>query len=54
MGSGGAEGPAMAEDVDDVLLCDPVEGGSRMSGGARWAAGSSLEGGKNEGTYLGS
>ena len=54
MRSGGAEGPATAEDVDEVLLCDPVEGGSRMSGGARSAAGSSREGGRKAGTYWGS
>ena len=53
MRSGGAEGPATAEDFDEVLLCDPVKGGSRMSGGACWAAGSSLEGGRKEGTYRG-
>ena len=54
MRSGGAEGPATAEGVDEVLLCDPVEGGSRTSGGARWAAGTSRDGGKKAGTYLGS
>ena len=54
MRSGGAEGPATAEGVDEVLLCDPVEGGSRTSGGARWAAGTSLDGGKKAGTYWGS
>ena len=54
MRSGGAEGPATAEGVDDVLLCDPVEGGSRTSGGARWVAVSSREGGRKAGTYWGS
>ena len=54
MRSGGAEGPATAEGVDEVLLCDPVEGGSRTSGGARWAAGTSRDGGRKAGTYLGS
>ena len=54
MRSGGAEGPATAGDVDKVLLWELVEGGSRTSGGARWAAGSSLEGGRKEGTYTGS
>ena len=40
--------------VDKVLLCNPVEGGSCTSGGVRWGAGSSLEGGRKEGTYTGS